>query len=126
MDTKYDCQCGDDAKLIFPCSGSADVGEIADHASRKLTRDGAGKMSCLAGIGGGVSGMIESAKGAFRVLVIDGCPIDCARKTMERAGITEFAHLRVTDQGMKKGQSPVTDESVAIVSTLGAEMLGSR
>ena len=126
MDTKYDCQCGDDAKLIFPCSGSADVGEIADHASRKLTRDGVGRMSCLAGIGGGVSGMIESAKGASRVLAIDGCPIDCAKRTLEKAGINNFVHLRVTDQGMKKGQSPVTDESVAIVSARGAEMLGSR
>ena len=35
--------------LIFSCSGAADVGEIADRAARKLTRERMGKMFCLAG-----------------------------------------------------------------------------
>jgi uncharacterized metal-binding protein len=34
------------------------VGAIADQAGRKLTRVGAGKMFCLAGIGGRVSGIM--------------------------------------------------------------------
>ena len=42
------------AQVIFACSGSADVGKIADLAARKLTEQGAGKMSCLAGVGGRV------------------------------------------------------------------------
>ena len=33
------------AKVIFACSGSADVGKIADLAARKLTEEGVGKMS---------------------------------------------------------------------------------
>ncbi len=44
--------CSSATKLIFACSGAADVGAIADQAARKLTRDGVGKMFCLAGIGG--------------------------------------------------------------------------
>ncbi len=126
MSTKDECQCGEGTRLIFPCSGSADVGEIADRAARKLTREGAGKMSCLAGIGGGVSGMIESAKGASRVLAVDGCPIDCARKTLEKAGITDFVHLRVSDHGMKKGQSPVSDENIIVIVDKGAALLMGR
>jgi uncharacterized metal-binding protein len=125
MDTKEDCQCGKAPKLIFPCSGSADVGEIADRASRVLTRDGAGKMSCLAGIGGGVRGMIESAKAASEVLAIDGCPVDCAKKTLEKAGINNFVHLRVTDHGMKKGESPATDENIDSIAEMGAALLTS-
>lgn len=123
MSGKDDCQCPAAPRLIFPCSGAADVGAIADRAGRKLTGDGMGKMACLAGIGGGVSGMIESAKGASGVLAIDGCPIDCAKKTLEKAGITEFVHLRVTDEGMKKGQSPVTDEIVKSIAEAGAALL---
>lgn len=38
------CACGVGPKLIFACSGAADVGAIADQAARKLTKDGAGKM----------------------------------------------------------------------------------
>jgi uncharacterized metal-binding protein len=123
MSAKDDCQCSTAPALIFPCSGSADVGEIADRTARKLTCDGVGKMSCLAGIGGGVAGMIESAKGASGVLAIDGCPIDCAKKTLEKAGINGFVHVRVTDYGMKKGESPVTDESIMIIAKLSATLL---
>ena len=123
MSEEDGCLCTEGPKLIFPCSGSADVGEIADRASRKLSREGVGNMFCLAGIGGGVSGMIESAKGASRVLAIDGCPIDCGRKTLEKAGINNFVHLRVTDHGMKKGQSPVTDENVNSIADRGAAHL---
>jgi uncharacterized metal-binding protein len=126
MSTQQDCRCGDAPRLIFPCSGSADVGEIADRAARERTRTGAGKMSCLAGIGGGVSGMIESAKGATGVLAIDGCPIDCAKKTLQQAGITDFVHLRVTDHGMGKGTSAVTDETIGLIAGAGRVALSGR
>jgi uncharacterized metal-binding protein len=123
MSTKDDCGCNAAPRLIFSCSGAADVGEIADRASRTLTRDGSGRMYCLAGIGGDVSGIVESTKAASGVLVIDGCPIDCAKKTLERAGINGFSHLRITDHGMKKGQSPVTDDSVTSIAKAGAALL---
>ncbi len=126
MSSKNDCQCSTAPKLIFPCSGAADVGGIADQAGRKLSREGIGNMFCLAGIGGGVSGMIESTKAASAVLAIDGCPIDCAKKTLEKAGITDFVHLRVTDHGMKKGESPVTDESIDNIADRGAALLMGR
>ena len=44
--------CSGGPKLIFACSGAADVGEISDRAARKLSKDGIGAMFCLAGVGG--------------------------------------------------------------------------
>ncbi|MFZ5830584.1 MAG: putative zinc-binding protein, partial [Planctomycetota bacterium] len=58
------CACGSAPKLIFACSGAADVGQIADLAARRLTAEGVGKMFCLAGIGGRVSGIMETTKTA--------------------------------------------------------------
>jgi uncharacterized metal-binding protein len=106
------CACSAGAKLIFACSGAADVGEISDRAARKLTAEGAGKMFCLAGIGGRVGGILETTRAAAAVLAIDGCPLDCARKTLEEAGFTRFEHLRLSDMGMEKGKSPATEEQV--------------
>ena len=106
------CSCSAAPKLIFACSGAADVGHVADLAARKLTAEGAGKMFCLAGIGGRVSGIVESTKAAAAVLAIDGCPLDCARKTLEEAGFTQFEHLRLSDLGMEKGKTPATAENV--------------
>jgi uncharacterized metal-binding protein len=88
-----------------------------------MTARGHGKMFCLAGIGGNISGMIASARGADRVLVIDGCGVDCAKKTMEERGIENFLHFRVTDLGMEKSKSPATQERIDSVTQKGKELL---
>jgi len=123
---KEACPCGSKPKLIFPCSGASDVGEIADRAARKMTRDGAGKMYCLAGIGGRVSGIMASTESAAAVLAIDGCPLDCARNTLEQAGFKGFLHLRLSDLGIAKGKSPATEERIAAVAAKGAEKLAGQ
>lgn len=117
--------CTPAAKPIYACSGAADVGEIADHAARRLTADGAGKMSCLAGIGGRIPNLLEIARGAQVILAIDGCPMHCARNTLEKAGFTEFQHVCLADLGMAKGQTPATAEAVARVVGEGKRRLGS-
>ena len=71
-ETSKDCACSAAPKLIFSCSGAADVGEVADRAARELTRKGEGKMFCLAGIGGRVSGIMATTQAAARILAIDG------------------------------------------------------
>jgi uncharacterized metal-binding protein len=109
------CACDGAPKLIFACSGAADVGEIADLAARELTAAGAGKMFCLAGIGGRVSGILATTQAAAAILAIDGCPLDCAKNTLETAGFTKFTHLRLSDLEMEKGKSPPTEERVSEV-----------
>ncbi len=118
-----DCGCSAAPKLIFACSGAADVGQISDVAARQLTAEGAGKMYCLAGIGGRVSGIVATSQAAQTILAIDGCPLDCARKTLEQAGFTQFEHLRLTDLGMQKGNSPVTEERITKVVAQGKARL---
>ncbi len=111
------CSCGDNAgpKLIFACSGCADVGELADQAARKLTSDGAGQMFCLAGIGGRVSGIMKSTEAAGSILAIDGCPLDCTHKTLDVAGFARINHLRLSDLGFEKGKTEVNQASIAAV-----------
>jgi len=107
---KDECCCGGTI-LVFPCSGAADVGAIADQVGRKMTREGLGKMYCLAGVGGHVSGIVETTKGADEVITIDGCPIACATKAVEHIGITPKS-FEVTKMGFEKGKSPVTEEAI--------------
>ena len=118
------CSCGGGSvTLIFACSGAANVGKMADEAARKLAREGKGRMYCLAGLGGDVKEIVEMARSADRVLVIDGCPTDCAKKTVERAGIRRYAFVRVTDLGMEKGKTPVTEETIAKAAAAGEKAL---
>jgi len=117
MQSGCGCSCGGNAgpKIIFACSGCADVGELADQAARKLTRDGAGKMACLAGISGRISGIVKSSQAAQSILAIDGCPLDCTRKTLEIAGLAKVNHLRLSDLGFEKGKTEVSASSIASV-----------
>jgi uncharacterized metal-binding protein len=111
---------------MFSCSGAADIAEIGDRAVRALHKAGDAKMFCLAGISGKVELIEVNARGADRILVVDGCDSDCAKKTMEFGGFTGFIHLRVSDLGMEKGKTPVTDERIAMVAAKLRELLGRQ
>lgn len=113
--SKCGCSCSAAPTLIFSCSGAADVGELSDRAARELTREGKGKMFCLAGIGGRVSGIMKSTEVAESILAIDGCPLHCTKKCLEQAGFQNFKHIEVTALGFVKGKTPITDEAVRTV-----------
>ena len=99
--------------VVYACSGCSDAGEIADRVARQLTREGAAKMSCLAGIGGRVKSLVATAEKAERILVVDGCPLNCAAHTLKLAGFQKFDHLELHKIGVRKGSTPVTDERIA-------------
>lgn len=109
------CACGSTPTLIFACSGAADVGKIADQAARQLATEGVGRMFCLAGIGGRVSGLLASTGAARAILVIDGCPLACGKRTLENAGFARFHHLELSQLGMERGKTPCTEVAVAAV-----------
>lgn len=105
------CMCKGVGVLVFPCSGGADVGELADRVARKMAACGQTKMFCLAGIGAHIQGMIESAKQAEKIIAIDGCPVACSRKTLEHAGF-KVVSFNLKDMGFEKGKTKIDDESI--------------
>ena len=118
--------CSGAPKLIFACSGAADVGAIADQAARKLACEGAGNMFCLAGVGGRVSGIMKTTETADHILAIDGCPLNCVKNCLEQAGFKAFERLQLADLGMEKGKSPVSDETVETVAARAREILAKE
>jgi uncharacterized metal-binding protein len=123
MKEQLECTCQAAPKLVFPCSGASDVGGLTDRAARQMTVDQTGKMYCLAGIGGRVEGIMANAKAAARILVIDGCKEECARKTLELAGFTGFQHLKLEQMGFEKGNTRVTAERIRHVADKGAALM---
>jgi len=81
------------------------VGQIANQAGVKLTQNGMGRLFCLAGIGGHVSGMIESTKAGKMIVAIDGCPVACAKKTLEHAGFDIDEYVEITSMGIEKNHN---------------------
>ena len=107
---KENC-CTGGTVLIYSCSGGSDVGQVADLSARKLSKEGFGKMTCLASIGAHLSGFVESAKGADLNITIDGCPVACAKKGLEHIGVTPKSHI-LSEMGYAKGKTPPSDEVV--------------
>jgi uncharacterized metal-binding protein len=110
------CSCGSNGvTLIYACSRAANTGYLADAVSRKLAVNETGKMTCLAAMGAGLSGFIESSKCAKRNIVIDGCPVSCGKQIFEKLGIP-CAHFITTDEGVVKGKTEITQEVIDRVS----------
>jgi uncharacterized metal-binding protein len=123
QNSQAQCACSAAPKFIFPCSGASDVGGLSDQAARQMAKDGTGKMYCLAGIGGRVDAIMANTQAAAKLLVIDGCSQECARKTLELAGFKQFKHLKLEEMGFKKGETPLTPARIRQVADKGADLL---
>ena len=108
------CLCGSGEMLVMACSGASDIGCLSDKVARKLRDNGTRAMKCLAMVVADDQQLIESLKTAS-ILVIDGCPTDCGKKIMDKAGVSNYGYLRLTDHGFRKGLSPVNDENINAV-----------
>ena len=120
------CCGGGDGKtvLLYACSGGANVADISDRAARELMFAGQGTMFCLAGLGADIQGMVQTAKDADLNLVIDGCPVECAKKIFDLHGIGNYVQIKVTDLGIEKVKGiRSTDEQVAKVVVRAREAL---
>lgn len=106
------CMCQETGLLVFTCSGGSDVGELSDRVGRAIAKCGQAKMFCLAGIGVHISGMIESTRAAKKLIAIDGCPVSCAKKTLEHAGF-KVESYNLKDLGFEKGKTKVDDVSIS-------------
>ena len=89
-------------RLIFCCSGASNVGILSFQAAIRLAQEGFGAFSCIAGIGSKNPPMIRAAKSAGERVVIDGCPIGCARKIMDANLIPVDQYVIVTELGIDK------------------------
>jgi uncharacterized metal-binding protein len=95
------CGCGGET-LIFTCAGAAHSGQVANRAGVNLAQDAVGNLFCVAAIGAGIPEKMERAKKAGRRIVIDGCTDHCARKIIEKAGLSVDLHVDVTKLGVEK------------------------
>ena len=106
------CDCNAGVKIIYSCSGAADVGELADRAVRQLKKEGIAQGSCIAAIGADLSGYVQSAKGADMTIAVDGCSVGCSKLNLQKIGLTPLA-INLAELGYKKGESPFSENILA-------------
>jgi uncharacterized metal-binding protein len=104
--------CSGSNKLIFACSGAADVGALSDKAARELTQEGFGRMFCAAGLSGNMKPILKTTQEAETIVALDGCPLDCVKNSLDNLSISNYIHVRATDLGLDKGRSEITPKNV--------------
>lgn len=104
--------------MILACSGGSNVGQLSNQTAVELTREGFGKMFCLAGIGGMISGFVQSAWDTENMVVLDGCPVGCAKAILEQAKVPMKNYLVITELGIEKNKNfSLKAEDIAKVKT---------
>jgi uncharacterized metal-binding protein len=114
LENQKSCLCINGEYIVIACSGACDLGQISDLTARKMRDNKIRKMNCLAAVAADVKPTIEMFKEA-NLLLIDGCAVDCGKKILDKAGITNYKYIRMTDLGYVKGQTPVTEEVIDFV-----------
>jgi uncharacterized metal-binding protein len=99
------CCTGGGDIMILACSGGSNVGQITNQAAVELTREGFGKMFCLAGIGGQLSRFVQSARDAPVMVAIDGCQMGCAKAVLKLTQVLLSHYLVVTDEEIEKNKN---------------------
>ncbi|MHB8102276.1 MAG: putative zinc-binding protein [Methanosarcina sp.] len=102
MAEKEKCSCCGENIAIFPCVGASNVGQLSNKIAIELDKKEIGNLMCTAGIGARASGIMKSAEASDRIIAIDGCPVNCASKTVELAGFKVDSHIIISEFGIKK------------------------
>ncbi|WP_108471027.1 putative zinc-binding protein [Rhodanobacter thiooxydans] len=90
--------------LVYSCSGCSSAAQMANHLALQLDRAGVAEMSCIAGVGGGVTGLVRTARSGRRILALDGCVLKCVAACLANAGVVADTHVVLSEHGVKKRQ----------------------
>lgn len=88
--------------LVYSCSGCSSAAQLANALAIRLDREKLAEMSCIAGIGGDVRALVKTAQARRKILVLDGCPLHCAKQCLDRHGIAPNIHIDLSQAGIKK------------------------
>lgn len=83
------------------------MGTLTGLAGLEIVRQvgpGNAGIFCLGGLATEVPTVLEKTRAAEQIITVDGYPMNCARKIVERAGFTPDQAINlVQDCGLKKG-----------------------
>lgn len=92
----------DDRPLVYSCSGCSSAAQLANDLAVALDRNQLAEMSCIAGVGGDVPPLVQTATSGREIIALDGCPLECARHCLENHDVTPDLHYNLAAEGVPK------------------------
>jgi uncharacterized metal-binding protein len=88
--------------LVYSCSGCSNAAQMANYLALRLDRSGVAEMSCIAGVGGNVKKLVQTALSGRKIIVIDGCPLACSRACLANHSVQPDQFFDLSEFGIKK------------------------
>lgn len=88
--------------LLYSCSGCSSAAQMANYLALQLDRKSVAEMSCIAGVGGNVKKLVRTALSGRKLIVIDGCPLACAKACLRNYNLQPDVHFELTSLGVAK------------------------
>lgn len=114
----------EDRPLVYSCSGCSSAAQMANDLAVRLDREALAEMSCIAGVGGDVGPLVNTALSDREIVVLDGCPLECARQCLEQHDVSPDHHVNLAERGVSKEYHTDYDDEQAseLFDTLVAEV----
>ncbi len=93
-----------DVPIVYSCSGSSSAAQMANYLAVRLDRKQLAEMSCIVGVGGNVKKLVKTATSGRKMVVIDGCPLECSKAVLRNHGLLPALHVELSKEGVKKQQ----------------------
>lgn len=102
--------------LVYSCSGCSGAAQLANFVALELDSHRRAEMSCIAGLGGDVESLVRLAKSGRPLVAIDGCPLQCVRRTLSRHALSPRVAIILSDYGVKKRRhGQIGDDEAQVV-----------
>lgn len=88
--------------LVYACSGCSSAAQMANQMALWMDREQQAEMSCIAGVGGGVPGLVRTATSGRPIVALDGCAMHCVTACLGRVGVQPTLHITLKDYGVGK------------------------
>ncbi len=75
---------------------------MANYLALQLDRAGEAQMSCIAGVGGDVRPLVQTAKNSEFIITLDGCALKCCQACLGKHHIQSNLPIVLSDYQVEK------------------------
>ncbi|QGP93300.1 DGC domain protein [Neomoorella glycerini] len=91
---------------ILPCQGACNVGNMTHKVALKFVDNEKISMVCSLGLPLAIPSIIDMAKANDHFIALNGCPMKCSSKALDKVGITDYEEIVLTgDFGIAKNKN---------------------
>ena len=96
---------------ILPCQGACNVGVMTNKVALKFVDNESINMVCPLGLPLGIKSIIDMATVNDKHIALNGCPVKCASKALESAGIKKYEEITLTQDFEIQKNKKFNDET---------------